>query len=141
MFIIDLYNQQESEIRHLIELSEELKGKSELCDQLNKQSEGGPLGNSKKPGSIAITVTQSSPKLTKPNLEKKVVIDILTEESEFDSELDEDDDKLDPDWRKTPLFKRIRSMKVILCSFSGRDQQFIIGFGCACVCGVTKIIL
>lgn len=125
---------QEAEIKRLSDLHGQLQTKIEECDGLSKQLElersskqspspSPPRKSKKGPGRDSSNLTSSSSRsnssssLPKPTL-KKVRISLPDDvdgedmEMDFDSNDDLDDDILDPDWKKTPLFKRIRSMKV-----------------------------
>lgn len=46
------------------------------------------------------------------NVAKKLLIDLSDLESEPEEEDEEEDQKQDPDWRMTPLFKKIRKITV-----------------------------
>ncbi|XP_042221301.1 chromosome-associated kinesin KIF4A-like [Homarus americanus] len=114
---------QEDEIARLSTLHEELEAKREECETLKKE-----LANAKVAGSSQVvynpTVANNDRRRTyvKTKPTKKVE---LVEEPLFESEEDSDggDTKDDPDWRKTPLFRRIRQLTHNVRSFEDANEE------------------
>ncbi|XP_023217918.1 chromosome-associated kinesin KIF4-like [Centruroides sculpturatus] len=114
--LIERIKFQESEITRLSYLYDELQQKSNECEALKKK-----LLVSKYKGSRTSLLPEVFPK--ESDAAKKKVENVIIESSEPESEHDENDD--DPDWIRTPYFKRIQKKRK--CNCNGKCRSKICG--------------
>uniref|UniRef100_A0A6A7FV47 Chromosome-associated kinesin KIF4-like n=2 Tax=Hirondellea gigas TaxID=1518452 RepID=A0A6A7FV47_9CRUS len=128
---------QDAEIKRLSKLHDDLQTKILECEELQRlldvERTNSVNRNINVPTiEVVGPVMSSKSVLPKPVL-KKVRLSIrepdeameFISSGEEEDEEEEDDDTIDPDWKKTPLFKRIRSMKRQrgLDEFSGTNDE------------------
>lgn len=104
---------QEEEITRLSHLHELLQDKTKECEELKRQMISSPTTHLMPPiFGDAENLRRRTFIKAKPVKVKEVERVPLQElsESESESEEEDQDQKQDPDWRKTPLFKKIRTI-------------------------------
>lgn len=107
---------QEEEIGRLTHLHELLQNKTKECEDLKQQLAEKATASLVTPilgdaQNIRRRTFIKGPKsAATQNVAKKLPIDLSDLESEPDEEDEEEDQKQDPDWRMTPLFKKIRKI-------------------------------
>ncbi|XP_068231625.1 chromosome-associated kinesin KIF4-like [Palaemon carinicauda] len=100
---------QEAEIARLSAIHEELQAKTQECEELKKELTVSAMTHGKRVSLMPnITANDRRRTFVKPPVKKKLVE--IVDASSSDPDDDDDDNDTDPDWRKTPLFKKIRQI-------------------------------
>ncbi|XP_066943400.1 chromosome-associated kinesin KIF4A-like [Macrobrachium rosenbergii] len=99
---------QEAEIARLSAIHEQLQSKTQECEELKKELMVSAMTHGKKV-SLMPTIQVNDRRRTYIKPPKQEKLSEVAYESSSQSE-DESDDDTDPDWRKTPLFKKIRQI-------------------------------
>ncbi|XP_047474960.1 chromosome-associated kinesin KIF4-like isoform X2 [Penaeus chinensis] len=119
---------QETEIARLSDLYEELQAKRQECEELKKQLTVSAVTHGNRVSLMPnINLSDRRRTFVKPGpVKKQPTVEVLSEsEEEDDEEKEEKDEKNDPDWRKTPLYKRIKQMtgKRNTCDEEDEEQE------------------
>ncbi|XP_027230346.2 chromosome-associated kinesin KIF4-like isoform X2 [Penaeus vannamei] len=100
---------QEAEIARLSELYEELQAKRQECEELKKQLTVSAVTQGNRVSLMPnISLSDRRRTFVKPGPVKKAPTVEILSESEEDTDDEEEEERKDPNWRNTPLYRRIK---------------------------------